>query len=366
MENSKRNYGIDFLRIFLMFLIIIGHLYAHSKIRDNLEVFTFKWMFVWASQALTVCAVNCFILITGYFSWNRELSIIRIIPLWKKAVLYSLMLFLINLIYKFVPITNALVADSLLPVLRKQYWFITYYFVLCFMIPFLNVAIQKIQKLKVMIFSIICLFYIFPIFSVAIPEIDIEEGYSVIGFITLYLIGAYFGRVGFKTTKKNALILLVINNIIVFLSKCILTVIVERNDLTFGTALLYHYNTFFQLLNAILLLRLFYDVKFSAKANRFVAATSKHVFPIYLIHEHQITRSLLWSSGILGILKATNNLSFIAIILGGSIGIFLIGLIIDVFIDVVFSWVDKLPLFICLHTYFDNKRFELCRKDKEE
>ena len=104
-----------------------------------------------------------------------------------------------------------------------------------------------------------------------------------------------------------------------------------------------------------MLLRLFSDIKLNAKAVKLVAVTSKHVFPIYLIHEHQIIRSLLWSTGILGILKATNSITFVAIILGGSIGIFLLGLIIDICIDRFFSLIDKLPQFRRLHTFLDKK-----------
>ncbi len=203
MTCEKRNYGIDLLRSILMFFIIIGHFYAHTGIRDNLDVFSFEWVFVWATQALTVCAVNCFVLITGYFSWNRDFAIKRVIPLWKKVVLYSFLWFLFNLLFRFVPISNGLIVDSFFPVLRRQYWFITDYIVLCFIIPFLNVATQKMQKLKELVLCIIFVFYVLPIFSVAVPEIDIQEGYSVIGFITIYLIGAYFGRAGFKIKKKE-------------------------------------------------------------------------------------------------------------------------------------------------------------------
>ncbi len=163
------------------------------------------------------------------------------------------------------------------------------------------------------------------------------------------------GELGLKLKKKSAIILLIINNFIVFLSKCIFTGIVEKNNLSFGTALFYHYNTFFQLLNAILLLRIFYDVKLNTRTIKMVATICKHVFPIYLIHEHQISRYLLWSTGILEILKTTNDFVFVAIIVGGSVSIFLLGLLIDICIDKICYWIDKLPPFIGLQTFLTKK-----------
>ena len=71
MKDQERNFGVDFLRIILMVFIIIGHLYAHTGIRELLPFLSSKWIFTWFTQAITVCAVNCFVIITGYYMPQR-------------------------------------------------------------------------------------------------------------------------------------------------------------------------------------------------------------------------------------------------------------------------------------------------------
>lgn len=39
---QKRNYGIDFLRNILMLFIIIGHLFAHTGIRNEVSFYQIK------------------------------------------------------------------------------------------------------------------------------------------------------------------------------------------------------------------------------------------------------------------------------------------------------------------------------------
>ena len=58
----NRNYGIDLLRITLMIFIVIGHLFAHTDIRRQVTFMSNKWWFTWALQAVTVSAVDCFVI----------------------------------------------------------------------------------------------------------------------------------------------------------------------------------------------------------------------------------------------------------------------------------------------------------------
>lgn len=71
----ERNYGIDLLRICLMIFIVIGHLFVHTGIRTNIEFMSDKWLFTWALQTITVCAVDCFIIITGYYMSSEKYNL---------------------------------------------------------------------------------------------------------------------------------------------------------------------------------------------------------------------------------------------------------------------------------------------------
>ena len=68
--NDGRNYGIDALRLFSMFLIVIMHVLGQGGIlnRATGHVYRVGWLF----ESFAYCAVNCFAIISGYVSYSEE------------------------------------------------------------------------------------------------------------------------------------------------------------------------------------------------------------------------------------------------------------------------------------------------------
>lgn len=95
---QRRNYGIDLLRNVLMLFIIIGHLFAHTGIRNELSFLSNKWIFTWALQTLTVSAVNCFVIITGYYMASGVYCLWKGVKLWFKVLFYSVSIWLVLLL----------------------------------------------------------------------------------------------------------------------------------------------------------------------------------------------------------------------------------------------------------------------------
>ena len=86
--SQTRNTGIDLLRLVLMFLIVMGHLFAHTHIREQLPVLSDKGLWCWGAQTICLCAVNCFVLITGYFMINARWKLEHLLKLWLTIWLY--------------------------------------------------------------------------------------------------------------------------------------------------------------------------------------------------------------------------------------------------------------------------------------
>ena len=110
--------GIDLLRILLMFMIIWGHLFRHSGICSELELLSGAWSFAWGTQAITVSAVNCFVLITGYFMIDSNVKVKKAALLWGKVLFYSVTIFLFLTATKLAPITMGAVLNAFFPVLH--------------------------------------------------------------------------------------------------------------------------------------------------------------------------------------------------------------------------------------------------------
>lgn len=353
---EKRNYGIDLLRNILMLFIIIGHLFVHTKIRNQLTFFSDKWFYTWALQTLTICSVDCFIIITGYYMIDNIYSLWKGILLWIKVLLYSVIIFLIMLFAGQVSFSSGVLLDALFPIFRKEYWFFTMYFLLYLLIPFINEAIRNMtkDKLKYLVAMVVSIFYIEPIFSALFYQYDQTEGFSIIAFITLYVIGAFLSKQQ-DLKIKYCVVLLVSSSLVILLSKVVLESIKLSGKMNLGTGLFYHYNTIFVLVNAIVLFLIFKQVNIKPFFYRLIKWCSPSVFAVYLLHENPIVRNKLWNPELSMYLSECNFSTYIIMSIGIPVVIFFVSIIVDRFV------INKILEFF-IKTSFANKLKEKCSR----
>ena len=67
---DNRNYGIDLLRIFSMFLIVILHSLGHGGVLSSTVINSSQYKFSWLLEIISYCAVDIFALISGYVSYT--------------------------------------------------------------------------------------------------------------------------------------------------------------------------------------------------------------------------------------------------------------------------------------------------------
>ena len=323
---KKRNYGIDLLRILLMFFIIIGHLFTHTGIREELAVYSDKWIFTWVMQAITMCAVNCFILITGYYMSTAEFSRKKVFKLWGQVLFFSATIYLLAIIFRATEFSFMGLIHSLFPVFSHQYWFFSCYILLYIFSPFLNTMLKNLEEkhFKYLLAVLVFVFYLLPIFSIVFKEYDVTSGMSIIAFVTLYIFGAAIRRFDFKLSKWKCLIGLLINCALVFFSKILLTIITSHFNLDVGTGLLYHYNSIFQLINALLLFLLFLQIDIKGGVQKFISVVSGTVFSVYLIHEHPVLRAWIWSETMKKWLLGLPFAYYMAATIAITVGVFII------------------------------------------
>lgn len=93
---------------------------------------------------LTSISVNCFVLISGYFSINsKRVNYDRIIKIWLQTVFYSFIIYLLLSTLGIIPLEFTTIIKSLLPILTRQYWFITAYIPLMLMSPYISKLITE-------------------------------------------------------------------------------------------------------------------------------------------------------------------------------------------------------------------------------
>ena len=374
---KERNYGIDLLRVFLMLMIIVGHLFVHTGIRGELENFSFKWNYTWICQAIALCAVNCFVLITGYFANvnSHSIRVKKLLLLYGQVLFYSVSIYTMLLVLG--KTDRSLLGllfgtiNAIFPFLSGQYWFFSSYILLMILAPFLNLMLSKLNDfaLKILTITIVALFYVLPIFQIVFTQFDISEGMGIIGFITLYIIGHALKRFKIKIPKLVCVFGIILNCAMIFASKIVLAYIVEKLQMNVGSSLLYNYNMITQLANAVLLLFLFKEIKIKKIGAKIISFVSASTFGIYLLHEHPDIRSVIWNEQLKNLLLESNGITYIALSVAIPIAIFVICLLIDVVRRLLGKALAKIKLvqkFNEALVKFENKINEKMTTQKEE
>lgn len=193
---KERDSNIELLRIVATFMILVVHCNGWF-LRDWGGITTWSagqgWL-VGVSraliQSLSCIGVNCFVLISGFFS---------IKPKFKSVInLYSILLFFYLLCYGL----SVYVGDSLFS-WRKLgncffafsaggNWFVQSYLILMLLSPILNAFVERCNEktLSVYILTYMALMYYFSAVWNA-EKFLFAHGYSFTTFICLYLIGRY-------------------------------------------------------------------------------------------------------------------------------------------------------------------------------
>ena len=293
---SNLQYGIDFLKIISMLMIVLLHILNHGGVLKELNSFSAQYAAAHFLQCMAVCAVNVYVMISGYLYVEKDFKFQNIVRLWITVLFYSVTL---PLLLKFSgqDIGIKTILSGFFPILRSQYWFFTQYFALFFMIPVLNWVIKKRQLAKRTLITLVLLLAVLPVFALGKDLFRVSDGYSFIWFIVLYLCGGYIKEyhVDTKISPKGAIIGYISCVFLIWLLEIGTYVIVSE---VFGdtryTEIFVHYTSPLVLGSAFFLLVLFSKIKFkSTMITSILPTISALTFGVYLIHDNPSIREKL-------------------------------------------------------------------------
>lgn len=92
---KERKVGIEILRILSMYMVLILHYKLHQNVSSLTDINYKIANFV---DILCVCAVNCYVLISGYFLSKGETSIKKLIKTLSPVWFYSITILIVNLL----------------------------------------------------------------------------------------------------------------------------------------------------------------------------------------------------------------------------------------------------------------------------
>ena len=296
---KKRDNGLDLLRILCMLMVVTLHYYGHGGlINGQLTPGSPNWFLGEFLYPFSLMAVDCFVLLSGYFQCTSRFKLKRVVSTWVQVMFYSVgVCFLVMLLPGGLSFKELI--ESALPVITTRYWFVTAYLLMYMVSPFLNSMIASMGKHL----HFLCCCTLLGIFSVAHNFAYVYDfgkvagGYSFLWFCVLYIVAAYirlYVPVEAKQRKQGLLVysLCALGIALArFTAHYVTTAILGKPMLT---SFFYSYNSILTVPAAIGLFMAMRTVKVDGIGAKLVGFFAPLAFGVYLIHDHTNLRPVLW------------------------------------------------------------------------
>jgi len=327
-ESNQRIGSFDALRIILSLFVILLHF--NNSNGGNALKYTENNMigheFLLVCESLAICAVNTFMILSGYFLYKKQMRrIIKPILLILTVMGYNSFFTLIKMI-SVGQFSLGIYIRSLIPI----NYFAWLYSVVYLLSPWINIMIKNVTKkhMQVLLILMLILFSVYPsIVDIycgisgtvingisTVSSTDSGSGYTLVNFIMMYCIGAYIQKYKCMIGHKKSMLGFV------FCSICTFFLI----HYTFNAI---YYNNIAVVLSSVFLVLLFCEIKI--KENIIVLTLSGLTFQVFVIHccMYEIWEKMDIKSILSGNIAAVIGGSFLAVIVmyGFSVGVALVG-----------------------------------------
>lgn len=304
LNKGVRQSNFELMRILSMIFVVMWHLILHGGLYNTTGVTKMGLEFL---ILLGVVHINSFVLISGYFQYEKKFSLSKFLNILFISWFYKAVISLIFHFSGMVTLSKLDLVKELLPLDFRNYWYINCYLLLYLLTPWINqliLAMNQREHRRLLIVGFI-LFSIIPIISQFIVA---NNGYTIVQFIYMYLVGAYLHKypfdknihfVSYSNYKKQLFFLgsflfwLVFNFLLL---QCANIWNESSNSFVreIGSCLLSSNRSFS---NPIVIFQsISYFLFFSTLhiRSRFLNRVAKNVLDVYLIHENFFMMGRLW------------------------------------------------------------------------
>lgn len=336
---KKRQANFELLRIVAMLMIITLHYLVKGGIAAPAPFMAGEnpvSALAWLIEAFCIVAVNCYVLISGYFCVESVWKPGRVASLFAQVLFYSLLIPVVLLLSGAVSASELGAYDwigFLFPLGTEHYWFATAYVVLYLFAPFLAAGLEKMKKRELQILLAFLLAF-FSLEKTVLPMLLATDryGYDFGWFLCLFLLAGYIRKYGIRWLEKQS------HAVAGYLTACLWTWLLALFSNTLGANgnaaftyyadMLYSYNHLLCLAGAVSLFYVFKNMEFSE--GRFAAAARRLApctFGVYLLHEHILVRYewMKW----LGVQRAAGSFLFVPHMVGCVLLIYVVGTVAD-------------------------------------
>lgn len=341
VKNSKRNIGIELLKIISMFMVVLLHCLNMGGTISGAKTLSLNYDLAILLDSMAYVAVDVFALITGFVSiksrnrythnWNRILDI------WFPTVFYCVLITAIHYTKQYIEtgksVTFEIISHNIFPLAGSIYWYLGAYVFVWLLSPYINKMLHSLSK-KQNLTLVIIILSVLSLYSLVYVNLDADPfrtggGYSPLWILVLYITGAYISLYYDDFKKISKYVYLIIYFVCTF-AACAIKILSnymptakERKHI--GSMAL-SYTSPFMVMASIGLLLAF--AAFEIKRCRKLIVTGASVsFFVYIIHFHPACRLLLTD-----LFKPIANERWyvmLAAVIGGALAIYIACSLID-------------------------------------
>ena len=307
MDYSKnvpvRNSSLDLLRIISMVMVIILHFFSHGGVLAALTPHTSHWFIGHVINYVSFVAVNCFVLISGYFLLTSQFQLKKVLAFEAQLLFYAILCLLVGNMLAVIKFERIMLFRTLFPTTSRLYWFATNYMALYILAPFLNKFINSLDKaqMKACILSFVVLFSLLPSLNFTVDAWNVNRGYSFLWFVVLYFTGAYIrlhhqANHASATRWKYELGYLCCVGLAILIKLYFPNISISWFGSDYTSSII-AYNGITMFFGTVFLFMFFYTIKIkNDKLSKIISEISQLTFGIYLIHEFPYTRNFIWNT----------------------------------------------------------------------
>lgn len=298
---SKRQANFELLRIVAMFMIISLHYLVKGWVATPFPFMVKEHpagAFAWLIEAFCIVAVNCYVLISGYFLVESAWKPGRLVSLLSQVLFYSLMVPIFLLLISANSVRDLDIYDWIgfvFPFGTEHYWFATAYLVMYLFAPLLAAGIGKMKKRDLQILLALLLAF-FSLEKTILPVYLATDryGYDFGWFLCLFVVAGYIRLYGISWLEKksHAAGAYVLSCLLIWqLSLFFNTLGGEAETFARYANMLYNYNHLLCLAGAVSLFYVFKNLRIGE--GWFAGVVRKlapYTFGVYLLHEHILVR----------------------------------------------------------------------------
>lgn len=316
-----RDWRFEWLRIIAMLLIVATHFFAADNKSVTLPHISLRFAAHESFMMSGQVGVTLFVLISAYFLSKHDISRLlpqqtqRLVKLWTQVFFYSVLgvavyALLTHFLRRLLPqelcsyLSTRNIVSSLFPIIFNNYWFITAFFVLMLIAPYVNIVFHALSQRQAVVFLTIVV-GITLLWKFANPQIQYFT--DVAYLLSIYMIGAFIRKYEHQLPHINAVTACMVT--LLCYALCVIGTCAVQRGFILTRVLNYPGNLFIAGPGASPVLSVIVGtIWFLYCAQRFskttvtysqfgiiVATVSPATFGVYLIHENFLIKPLLWN-----------------------------------------------------------------------